>query len=282
MSVMFSISSARVHRHLRHLSSVIMARNTLLKKLAVRRHASSQLEVKLKKASNALTNKTFKRISDAADHFQVPYHTLRRRHHNLTQPNLFAHGQQQLLSTAEEETVCKWVKYMGMTGHPISKESLRVKVSEISTLLQEKRTRTGKRHLPARNWIYGFMARNPDLELKRPTGLDPKRAQNFNPTVVKRHFQLLGDFLEQHNIPWENLYNMDEKGIQLGGGRKLDNTKFLYNRSQRNRVQIQSADLELVTTIECIGADGSILKPGFVFCGTHTLHDGYFEEDGIL
>ena len=75
---------------------------------------------------------------------------------------------------------------------------------------------------------------------------------------------------------------MDEKGIQLGGGRKLDNTRFLYARAQRNHVKLQSADLELVTTIECVGSDGSILKPGFIFCGKHTLHDGYFEEEGIL
>lgn len=75
---------------------------------------------------------------------------------------------------------------------------------------------------------------------------------------------------------------MDEKGIQLGGGRKLDNTKYLYSRIQRDRVKMQSANLELVTTIECVGADGSIMKPGFVFSGKHTLHDEYFEEEGIL
>jgi hypothetical protein len=100
--------------------------------------------------------------------------------------------------------------------------------------------------------------------------------------VVERHFQLLGDFLKKHEITWENVYNMDEKGIQLGGGRKLDNTKYLYSRDQRNRVKLQSANLELVTMIECVGADRSILKPGFVFCGKHVLHDEYFEEDGIL
>jgi hypothetical protein len=118
--------------------------------------------------------------------------------------------------------------------------------------------------------------------MKRPTGLDPKCAQNFNRSVVKCHFQLLGDFLNTHNIPWENVYNMDKKGIQLGGGRKLNNTKFLYSREQHNCMKLQNLDLELVTMIECVGADGSILKPGFVFCGKQVLHNGYFEEDRIL
>lgn len=57
---------------------------------------------------------------------------------------------------------------------------------------------------------------------------------------------------------------------------------FTNSREQRSRVKLQSPDLELVTTIECVGADGSILKPGFVFSGKHVLHDKYFEEEGIL
>ncbi|KAJ4486602.1 hypothetical protein C8J55DRAFT_424560 [Lentinula edodes] len=31
---------------------------------------------------------------------------------------------------------------------------------------------------------------------------------------------LLSNYLKDNNIPWENVYNMDEKGVQLGGGRK--------------------------------------------------------------
>lgn len=259
-----------------------MARNTARKKLAARRDASTRLENEIKKASSALTKGTFKTISAASSHFQIPYHMLRRRHLGLTEQKLTAHSKQQLLTVVEEETLCKWIKYMGMTGHPFSREALRVKVAEISLLLQEKQTRTGEVQLPSRNWTYSFIARHPDLDFKRPTGLDPKRAQNFNPTVVKHHFQLLGNFLAEYDIPWENVYNMDEKGIQLGGGRKLDNTKYYYPESQRNRVQIQSADLELVTTIECIGADGSILRPGYVFPGKHVLYDEYFEEDDVL
>lgn len=259
-----------------------MARITARKKAATQREAGAQKEAKIQEASDALTNKTFTKIATAARHFNVPYDTLRRRHLKLNKPHSTAHIKGQLLTMAEEQTLCKWIKYMGMAGQPISKEALRVKVAEISLVLQERQNQTGKQHLPGTNWIDRFITRNPGLNLKRPTGLDPKRAQNFNRTVVMRHFQLLGDFLNTHDIPWGNVYNMDEKGIQLGGGRKLDNTKYLFSQEQCSQVKIQSPDLELVTTIECVGADGSLLKPGFVFCGKHVLHDEYFEEDGIL
>ena len=78
-----------------------------------------------------------------------------------------------------------------------------------------------------------------------------------------------------------NVYNMDEKGIQVGGGRKLDNTKFLYTGGQCICVKAQNANLELITAIECVSADGSNLKPGFIFSRKNTLHEGYF-EDGVL
>ena len=75
---------------------------------------------------------------------------------------------------------------------------------------------------------------------------------------------------------------MDEKGIQLGGGRKTDNTWFLYSQEQSVRLKIQGGSLELITVIECVSADGSSLKPGFVLPGKCILRDEYFEEDGIM
>ena len=100
-------------------------------------------------------------------------------------------------------------------------------------------------------------------------------AHNFNPTVVSQHFHLLGDFLKKYNVPPENMYNMDKKGIQLGGGRKLDGTRYMFSWGQQICVKRQGTSLELVTTIKCIAADGSNLKPCMVFTGKNVLHEGY-------
>ena len=154
----------------------------------------------------------------------------------------------------------------------MSKRTLRVKAAEMSETLQDKSKKKHKKHIPSEHWVYGFLARNSRLVLKRLTGLDAVCARNFNPAVVSRHFQVLGDFLEKYDVPLENMYNMDEKGIQLGGGRKLDGTRYLFAWDQQNRVRTQNANLELVTTIECVAADGSSLKPCFVFTGKNVLH----------
>ena len=156
------------------------------------------------------------------------------------------------------------------------------KVADLSEVLQEQTKKTGRIHLPLRGWIYDFLLQHPDLTLKRPTGLDGVRACNFNPNVVGWHFQILSELLKQFDIPLENMYNMDEKGIQLGGGQKLDGMWYLYAKDQGICLKTQNLNLELVTTIECVAANGSNIKPGFVFSGKNTLHEEYFEEDGIM
>ena len=241
-------------------------------------------EVRIQGALQELTARKpkFTSVAAVACHYDVPYDALYSRHKYKCKSHSKAQVDRQLLTKAQEETLSVWIKYIGARGQPISKQSLHVKVSEISRVLQEKERKTGKQQLPGENWVYALLDRYPSLSLKQLTGLDPLCAQNFNPTVVSQHFKLLGDFLRTYNIPWDNVYNMDEKGIQLGGGRRLDSTKYLYSQKQMTQVKIQSANLELVTIIECVSADGTILKLGFVFSRKHVLHDGYFEEEGVL
>lgn len=259
-------------------------RNGFSKK-AERRQIQADIEVKIQNASASIANGTFKFLSEAAEHFDVEYSTFRRRHIGETQTRSNAHQKQMILNDSQETTLCEWIKYLGMTGHPLSSRQLRVKVVGITNTTNARESEPGQvpfNSLPSRNWVYSFLTRNPCVVLKRPTGLDPLRAACFNSTVVKDHFQVLAKFLTDYDIPWDNVYNMDEKGIQLGGGRKMDNTKFLYSQAQHTRVVVQSASLELVTVIECVGALGSHLKPAFVFCGKNVLQDGYFEEEGVL
>ena len=74
---------------------------------------------------------------------------------------------------------------------------------------------------------------------------------------------------------------MDEKGIQMGGGRKGTRTKYFFAADDKIKYKLQSDDLQLVTVIETICADGTAkIGPGFVFPGT-TKHRKWFEEQDI-
>lgn len=197
----------------------------------------------------------FNQLREKYPHLPLTYQTFRNRAQGKHQPLRKAHAEQQLLSPTQEEVLVDWLVYLSETGHPISKRGIR------------KKTEVFAGRKPNRNWVYRFMERNPSIKLGKPSGLDPKRAQAFNRPVVGRHFDLLEAVCAKHNIPIENVYNMDEKGVQRGGGRKASQRKYFIPRTKRPAYKKRSANLELTTIIECVSADGTALRPGFVFSG---------------
>lgn len=59
---------------------------------------------------------------------------------------------------------------------------------------------------------------------------------------------------------------MDEKGIQMGGGRKNHGRRYYHMRElkQKNCYRIHSDSLELVTVVECVSAAGATMPVSFV------------------
>jgi hypothetical protein len=101
----------------------------------------------------------------------------------------------------------------------------------------------------------------------KPSGLDPKHAEAFNKPTAHKHFDLLLEIIHKYEIPIENVYNMDEKGCQRGGGCKNSNWKYFVHRLCQPKYRAQSRNLKLMTIIECVCVDGTYLLPGFVFSG---------------
>lgn len=77
-------------------------------------------------------------------------------------------------------------------------------------------------------------------------------------------YEKLDNLVKEYDIPAENIYNMDEKGIQMGIGSRV---KALVDRDQKNVHQIEDGNRELVTIIDCVSADGGSIPPNVVFKG---------------
>lgn len=231
------------------------------------READLVREAALEKARKAFQSKQCKTIREAATLFDVPYHTLRRRVLHLNQSSFVVNRRQRLLTEAKEDALVDWLMFHGHCGHAVNKRTIKPMVHALCG------------RIPSPKWLRGFMVRHPEIKLARPSGLDPKRAQAFNFTVVTEHFKTLSETLSKFQIPWENVYNMDEKGLQLGGGRKGRREKYFFSRSQRVPIKLQAGNLQLVTVVESICADGSASPPGFVFAGA-SFHPEWFETTG--
>lgn len=185
--------------------------------------------------------------------FQVARQTLQNRFKGQTTSRRKAAEKSQILMPAEEAVLAEWCSLHGSSGKPVSAPALRGYALAIS----------GK--MPGKNWHRRFIPRNPSLTFAKSSGLDPKRAKNFNKTVVGDYFEKRKALNDRYNgIPPEQDWNMDEKGLQMGGGRKNSGRKFIFVRNRKERYRIRSDNLELVTVIECISAAGEACPPSFI------------------
>ena len=165
-----------------------------------------------------------------------------------------ANEHQQILSQQQEATLLDWIDYQATIAKPLDRDSIRSLVFNISGVV------------PGLNWIYRFEQRHPEICASRPGNLDPKRAQNFNPTNVAHFYKLLKDVYDAYpNLPPEHVWNMDEKGVQFGGGRKRSK-KYYHLRSLKKSkfYRVRSDNLELMTVIECVSPSGLFIPPSFV------------------
>lgn len=199
--------------------------------------------------------------------FGIPRTTVRDRYQALHALARVAHMGQQLLSPEEELAVIDWLEHLSEQGCPLDKRTV---VDMIMIL-------TGNPKPPNKKWIYRFLNRHPEIVLGKPSGLDPKRAQAFNRLVVDDYFKQLQDIINTCNIPWSHVYNMDEKGVQRGGGRRLQNIKYFVPRGRRPEYKLHSSNLELVTIVKCVCADGTNIQPGFIFSGKE-YSAGWFKD----
>ena len=113
-------------------------------------------------------------------------------------------------------------------------------------------------------WPKHFCKHHPDLKMKKTTGLEKARAKALNRHAVNGFFDMLTEVIEEYGILPENLYNMDEKGLQLGIGARAT---AMIDRDQKTAYSVEDGNRELVTVIETICADGSILHPSVIFQG---------------
>jgi hypothetical protein len=190
-------------------------------------------------------------LRQAAKDYDVPRSTLTGRFNGmLTRKE--AHEREQKLQPAQEEVLVEWIKVMGQRGVPLTPQALLDYTSDICD--SPVGTSWGKR----------FMARHPELKIKWTSSLQQCRAQALNPTVVAEYFQLLAEVIGKFKVPAENIYNMDEKGIQLGVGKRV---AAIIDRDQKAAFQVENGNRELVTIIETLCADGSALHPCVIFQG---------------
>lgn len=118
---------------------------------------------------------------------------------------------------------------------------------------------------PGKNWAKSFEGRHPELQARRVMSMDWKRHDKniYEKTVY--WFQVIEKVLKDPAVRAENVYNFDETGIMLA---KLNAVKVLVGKDDPRGYRGTLTKREMVTSIECISADGRYLNPMIIWPAT--------------
>ena len=206
----------------------------------------------LSKAREWLAENPSESINVAGRIFKVPESTLRmsikRRTRNI-QP--IKGGQNKVLSTAQTEALKKWILQQYYLGLGATRAMIYTAVCKLRSPL-----------LPSQSWLTKFI-RN-ELQdyhfiTTKPIALQRTKAQDE--TTITDWFDEYFEFILQHNIKPESIWNMDETGFRIGipGGERVivpRTVKELYTPSPENRTSI--------TILETVSAVGKSIPPVLV------------------
>ncbi len=197
--------------------------------------------------------------------YGVIHNTLLRRVTGKTQSHHETHVDEQRLSPTEEEALKSWIFQVTEWGWPPRVSRVRYMACEILVAKNDYR-KLGI------NWVYRYVGRHSELRSCFSQPLDKERAATHDPQILLRWFELVRSTIQKYDIRQEDTYNMDEKGLALGGA---DKARVICPKTSFQVYKSQDGNREWVSLIECISADGRLLAPFIIFKGKRHMKAWY-------
>ena len=227
---------------------------------------ASKREALVIEALAGIKSGKYKSGFDAARQLEINASTVnRRRRGHLSRST--ARIQQQLLSAEEERTIIKWIQQVSQSGYPVSYNLLRQIVFEVRSC--RVASSTPKHNFVeekpiGRDWIPRFIQRHLDIKSAVGRRIETNRMAAITKETLNAWFDAVEQTVVKFNIDQRNIYNMDETGFAIG---TMQSTRVIVDATIRTQWQANPGRQEWLTVVECICADGTVIKPFVIFKG---------------
>ncbi|SCO90429.1 related to transposase [Fusarium oxysporum] len=161
-------------------------------------------------------------VNKAAEANGINRSTLQGRIKGSTTPRE-AQKPRQKLSDIQEKHLRDWIIIQADLGCPVSHQQVREFASKIAV-------RNGFPEGVGKNWLQGFLGRNPDIRTLKGKKIDSDRYQGASSELIKAFFMLLM-MPAIRLVKQGNRYNVDEVGMMEGIGM---NGLFLGHQSKNH------------------------------------------------
>ena len=233
----------------------------------VRSASNQEQNVQLAVASKE--QKKFRSLRQSASFYNVPKSTTTYRANGRVPRHKVNHAQRRL-TIEEEEVVVKWIK--NLQRQYLSPNYIQAQVV-VTSLLRAK----GDFQPLGVHWITNFHKRHPEISAGKSRKMEMSRLESLDTAIVNSFFNEITTLQTQYQIPWSQVYNMDEKGFQMG---QNVGDYVLFNALQGPPIAPSTSISKWVTAVECISATGTILPPLIIYIGQEPS-DHWFPTDLI-
>lgn len=107
-----------------------------------------------------------------------------------------------------------------------------------------------------RHWLYGFIARHPQLKISKGSTLEHDRRSSCTPTAINEYFDVLEELMAKNDYPPSMIANFDETMIDSSKSRP----KVVTNKECKIAYSAENDALPHITLGVTIFADGSHAK----------------------
>lgn len=170
-------------------------------------------------------------------------------------------GSPTTLTFAEELAIVSWCLAMAALGFPASKTTVRNKASQIAAKRGKSfRSRSGR---AGQKWWIGFRRRwKTQLTIRKPSRATREHSA-FTRCELDSWYERLWAVIQEHSIKPEDIWNLDETGLEQKGGRE----RVLVAAGARHAKATLTELREHVTILSCIRSNGQRLPPLWLFKG---------------
>lgn len=200
-------------------------------------------------------------LRKAAKEYGIPFSTLRDRLkiRKTVEPKL---GKYATFTKEQEEMMVQNLLQLSGMYYGVASLQLRRLAFDFASQNNIKNNFNKKTKLAGKSWFYSFMARHPEISLRKPEPISVARIKAFNKAAVREYFENLKRVYTAHRFDPSHIVNMDETGfsnVQRPG-------KVLAQKGERHVAKAVSAERGVHVTIICaMCADGSYIPPMFIF-----------------
>jgi Tc5 transposase DNA-binding domain len=169
------------------------------------------MSANLQNVQNALydfTIKKYRSIRQSTSAHGIDKSTVAHRLHGRI-PRAQSHSSLMRVTPAQEEVLVKWLEDLQRQVLPLNHDTLGELVVQL--LHENDDFKPLGQH-----WTTRFLQRYPSLQTSYGRPIDIQRLLSLDPNIITTYFNKVAKLRHQYRIELDDIWNMDEKGFQIG------------------------------------------------------------------